>query len=166
MPYAAISYRVKEGYEDDLARLFSNIGRVSSPVLHDESGKEVGMLLGTAVFIEGPMIVRFIHYSGGTLEDVARHMSHQPAVHNFEEALQPYLAEERDTTTPEAFREFFTKSTMRCLTQASLESWKAEAAGAQVLESRVAASGQAVTVLRDPQGIEFAVVEGTPSTQE
>jgi hypothetical protein len=131
MPYAAISYRVKEGYEDDLARLFSNIGRVSSPVLHDESGKEVGMLLGTAVFIEGPMIVRFIHYSGGTLEDVARHMSHQPAVHNFEEALQPYLAEERDTTTPEAFREFFTKSTMRCLTQASLESWKAEAAGAQ-----------------------------------
>ena len=79
------------------------------------------MLLGTAVFIEGPMIVRFIHYSGGTLEDVARHMSHQPAVHNFEEALQPYLAEERDTTTPEAFREFFTKSTMRCLTQASGE---------------------------------------------
>lgn len=42
----------------------------------------------------------------------------------------------------------------------------AKAAGAQVLESRVAASGQAVTVLRDPQGIEFAVVEGTPSTQE
>ncbi|WP_298181183.1 SchA/CurD-like domain-containing protein [Saccharomonospora sp.] len=127
MPYAAISYRVKEGYEDELAELFANIGRVSSPVLHDESGNEVGKLLGTAVFIEGPMIVRFIHYSGGTLADVGRHMSNQPAIHAFEEELQPYLAQARDTTSPEAFRQFFAKSTMRCLTQVSVDTLKPEA---------------------------------------
>ncbi len=40
----------------------------------------------------------------------------------------------------------------------------ARAAGAELLESRVAASGQAVTVFRDPQGVEFAVVEGTAAT--
>lgn len=40
----------------------------------------------------------------------------------------------------------------------------AEAQGATVLQSRVAASGQAVRVLQDPQGNEFAVVEGTART--
>lgn len=40
---------------------------------------------------------------------------------------------------------------------------EAKAAGATQLESRVSASGQAVTVFRDPQGVEFAVVEGSPS---
>lgn len=37
----------------------------------------------------------------------------------------------------------------------------ARGAGAKLVESRTSASGQAVTVLRDPQGAEFAVVEGT-----
>jgi len=43
--------------------------------------------------------------------------------------------------------------------------YDARSAGAQLLESRVSTSGQAVTVFRDPQGVEFAVVEGTASTQ-
>lgn len=41
---------------------------------------------------------------------------------------------------------------------------EAESLGAKVLQSRVAASGQAVRVLQDPQGNEFAVVEGTTRT--
>lgn len=129
MPYAAITYKVKDGYEDEIAEIFSRFRRAGSPVLHDEDGNEVGKLLGTGVFIQGATMVRFIHYSGGTLEDIARHMAGQSGVHEIEEALKPYLSEERDTATPEAFRRYFARSTMRCISQLSIDTFVPHAVG-------------------------------------
>jgi len=120
MPYAAITYRVKPGHEDEIAEIFANFKRVSSPVLRDEEGGSSGKLLGTAVFIKDDVMVRVIHYEG-RFEDVARHMAGQAGVHDLEAKLAPFLAEQRDTSTPEAFGRYFRNSTMRCVSQLSLE---------------------------------------------
>jgi hypothetical protein len=116
MPYAAITYSIKPGFEDEIAELFGSFQRVSSPVLHDERGEESGTLLGTAVFIRDDLLVRFIHFEG-SIEDVGRHMAGHPGVHAIEERLKPYLSEPRDTATPERFEKFFAASLMRCIQQ-------------------------------------------------
>ncbi|MDA3647660.1 SchA/CurD [Saccharopolyspora indica] len=125
MPYAAITYKVKPGFEDEIAEIFAGFKRASSPVLRDESGAEVGKLLGTGVFIQDGVMVRFIHYEGAaTIEDIGRHMSTQGGVHEIEERLKPYLSEPRDTATPERFRAYFRKSTMRCISQLSIDTFR------------------------------------------
>jgi hypothetical protein len=118
MPYAAITYNIKPGFEDEIADVFAEFQRVSSPVLRDEAGQEVGRLKGTGVFIRGGVLVRFIDFEG-EIADVGRHMSQQAGVHGIEEALKPYLSEPRDTATPERFQAYFAKSLMRCIQQFS-----------------------------------------------
>jgi hypothetical protein len=116
MPYAAISYKIKPGHEDEIAAIFAGFRRVDSPDLRDEDGNVAGRLLGTAVFIDDATLVRFIHYEG-TLELVGRHMARHPGVHLIEEKLKPFLAAERDTGTSDGFRRHFAASQMRCISQ-------------------------------------------------
>jgi SchA/CurD like domain-containing protein len=120
MPYAAITYDVKPGHEDEIAELFAGFQRADTPIMRNEAGEEVGRLVGTAVFIRGGTLVRFIHYEGDFIA-VAKHMGQQKGVHLIEEKLQPLLATPRDTSTPEKFREHFVKSLMRCISQISTE---------------------------------------------
>jgi hypothetical protein len=119
MPYAAITYDIKPGFEDEIAEIFANFKRADSPIMRDESGTEVGRLLGTAVFIRDAQLVRFIHYEGDFAQ-IGRHMARQEGVHLVEEQLKPYLASERNTETPEGFRQHFAKSVMRCISQISV----------------------------------------------
>jgi hypothetical protein len=119
MPYAAISYDIKPGYEDEIAELFASFRRVDSPVLRSDDGQQVGALLGTAVFIRDGLLVRFIHYEGD-ISEVGRHMSRQPGVHHLEQALKPYLATPRDTAAPDRFEAFFAKNLLRCVQQFSV----------------------------------------------
>lgn len=125
MPYAAITYKVKPGFEDEIAEIFAGFQRVDSPRLRDEEGQEVGRLLGTGVFIKDDVMIRVIHYSG-ELEDVSRHMAQHPGVHRLEQRLAPYLAEQRDTRDPDAFGEYFRNATMRCISQMSAETLQDE----------------------------------------
>jgi hypothetical protein len=118
MPYAAITYNVRPGCEDEIAELFANFKRVDTPVLHDADGNEAGRLLGTAVFIKDGFMVRFIHYEGD-IADVGRHMAGQRGVHILEEKLKPFLAAPRDTATSERFQSYFAASQMRCISQLS-----------------------------------------------
>jgi len=120
MPYAAITYDVKPGNEDTIAEIFAGFRRVRSPELHDGEGRSSGRLLGTAVFIRDTTMVRVIHYEGD-LADVSRHMALQSGVHGIEARLAPYLAEQRDTDTPEGFDGYFRDATMRCVSQLSLD---------------------------------------------
>ncbi|WP_422733955.1 SchA/CurD-like domain-containing protein [Micromonospora sp. WMMD558] len=122
MPYAAITYRVKPGHEDEIAEIFANFRRVDSPVLRDEDGTEVGELLGTAVFIRDDLMVRVIHYQGD-FAAIGRHMAKQQGVHSLESKLAPYLAEQRDTKTTEGFQTYFRNATMRCISQLSREEY-------------------------------------------
>ncbi|MEU7834267.1 MULTISPECIES: SchA/CurD-like domain-containing protein [unclassified Nonomuraea] len=120
MPYAAITYNVKPGHEDEIAAIFADFQRVDTPELRDEEGKIAGRLLGTAVFINDATLVRFIHYEGA-IEHVARHMAGHKGVHLIEEKLKPYLAGPRDTGTTEGFKRHFSASLMRCISQLSAE---------------------------------------------
>ncbi|MBA9005543.1 SchA/CurD-like domain-containing protein [Thermomonospora cellulosilytica] len=116
MPFAAITYDIKPGCEDEIAEIFTDFKRVSDPAVRDESGREVARVLGTALFIQDDTMVRFIEYQG-ELEAVARFMATQPGVQEVERRLKPYLAGPRDTDTVEGFVATFQKSTMRCISQ-------------------------------------------------
>ncbi|MFI6323670.1 SchA/CurD-like domain-containing protein [Nonomuraea sp. NPDC050556] len=116
MPYAAITYKVKPGHEDEIEKIFAGFRRVTTPVITNAAGEKVGELLGSAVFIKDEFMVRVIHYEGSIIE-VGKHMATQPGVHDLEEQLAPYLAERRDTKTPEGFRNHFANSIMRSIAQ-------------------------------------------------
>jgi hypothetical protein len=120
MPYAAITYRVKPGHEDEIAEIFAGFQRVDTPILRDESGREAGKLLGTAVFIKDDVMVRVIHYDGD-FAAIAGHMASQRGVHLIEEKLAPFLDRRRDTSTTEGFGTYFRDATMRCVCQLSVE---------------------------------------------
>jgi hypothetical protein len=124
MPYAAITYRVKPGHEDEIAEIFAGFQRVNTPVFRDEQGERAGKLLGTAVFIKDDVMVRVIHYEGD-FGAIARHMAAQRGVHLIEDQLAPYLAERRDTVSTEGFGAYFRDATMRCVSQLSAETHRA-----------------------------------------
>ncbi len=114
MPYAAITYRVKPGHEDEIAEIFAGFRQMPDPSLKRDDGSAAGRLLGTAVFIKDDVVVRVIHYEGD-FAAVGRHVGAQRGTHLIEERLAPYLAFERETTTQEGFGSYFRDSTMRCI---------------------------------------------------
>jgi SchA/CurD like domain len=120
MPFAAITYRVKPGHEDEIAEIFAGFQRVDTPVMRGAQGEQAGRLLGTAVFIKDDVMVRVIHYEGD-FRSVAAHMAGQRGVHLVEDKLAPYLVQQRDTSTPEAFGAYFRDAVMRCVSQLSLD---------------------------------------------
>lgn len=133
MAFAAISYPVREGFEDRIAEIFSagNFQRVDSPVMEDEDGEITGFLIATGLFVQGGTIVRIIQHEGGTAADIARHMSDQDGVHAAERALMPYLPEPRDTESSEGFRAHFFRSLLTEVEQYALDN--RPAAGLMVL---------------------------------
>jgi hypothetical protein len=119
MPYAALTYRVKPGHEDEIAEIFAGFQRMDTPVFRDDEGAAAGRLLGTAVFIKDDVVVRVIHYEGD-FAAVGGHVAAQRGVHLIEQRLAPYLAERRDTSTPGGFDSYFQDATMRCVSQLSV----------------------------------------------
>ncbi|ASO19688.1 hypothetical protein FHR81_000634 [Actinoalloteichus hoggarensis] len=120
MPYAAITYKVQPGHEDEIAEIFAGFQRVDTPEFQSEDGAPAGRLLGTAVFIKDEFMVRVIHYEGD-FRAIARHMAAQKGVHLIEDQLAPYLAEQRDTSTAEGFGAYFKNASMRCISQLSVD---------------------------------------------
>ncbi|MET8005483.1 SchA/CurD-like domain-containing protein [Nonomuraea glycinis] len=119
MPYAAITYRIKPGHEREIGEIFERFRRPESPILRDEAGRPVGLLLGTGLFLKDDVAVRVIHYEG-ELADVARHMSGQEGIREAERELGPYLATARDTSTAGGFLDHFHSATMHAVQQFSL----------------------------------------------
>lgn len=124
MPYAAITYDVKPGHEDEIAEIFAGFQRVNTPDLTDDDGNHVGRLLGTAVFIRDEIMVRVIHYEGD-FAAIGKHMATQKGVHLLEAKLAPYLKAQRDTSTQESFGQYFRNAGMRCISQLSVETHEA-----------------------------------------
>ncbi|MDF4249983.1 MULTISPECIES: SchA/CurD-like domain-containing protein [unclassified Streptomyces] len=119
MPFAAITYDIKAGYEKEISEIFGNFRRVSSPVVRDGAGGETARILSTAVFIRDATMVRVIEYEGD-LDAVARHMATQPGVREVEEKLAPYLSRPRTTDTVEGFVATFRRSLLTCMAQMSV----------------------------------------------
>jgi SchA/CurD like domain-containing protein len=121
MPFAAISYKVRPGHDEEITKIFSagSFRRVESPALRDESGQVVGRLMATGLFIQDDLMVRVIQYEGD-LAAVGRTMSAAPGVRAAEAQLAPYLAVPRENT-PEGFKAHFRASSMRSIQQRVLE---------------------------------------------
>ncbi|MEW2248522.1 MULTISPECIES: SchA/CurD-like domain-containing protein [unclassified Streptomyces] len=128
MPYAAITYRVKPGHEEEIAEIFANFQRVDTPDFTGDDGDAAGRLLGTGVFLKDDVLVRVIHYEGD-FAAVGRHMARQKGVHILETKLAPYLLQQRttDTTSPEGFAAYFRDATMRTIAQLTVDSHPAGA---------------------------------------
>ncbi|MZD07795.1 SchA/CurD [Streptomyces sp. SID5785] len=129
MPYAAITYRMKPGYEEEIAEIFAGFQRVDTPDFSGDDGSAAGRLLGTGVFIKDDVLIRVIHYEGD-FAAVGRHMAAQKGVHILEEKLAPYLAKPRETDTqsPEGFAAYFREATMRSIAQLTVDTHPAGAA--------------------------------------
>lgn len=120
MPYAAITYRMKPGHEDEIAEIFSRFQRVSTPEFTDVDGNAAGRLLGTVVFIKDDVLVRVVHYEGD-FAWIGRHMAKQKGVHLIEQELQPLLAQRRDTESEEDFGAYFRNATMRIISELTVD---------------------------------------------
>ncbi|MFF6779089.1 SchA/CurD-like domain-containing protein [Streptomyces sp. NPDC012637] len=126
MPFAAITYDIKPGYEKELAAIFGDFKRVRSSRVEDASGEQAGTILATAVFLRDDTLVRVIEYTGD-LEAVARHMAAQPGVREVERKLKPYLSRPRDTDTVEGFVATFRRSLLTTVAQISVRDLPAPA---------------------------------------
>ncbi len=65
----------------------------------------------TSLFMHGNRVVRAVEVEGDLLTAL-RHVARQPEVRAVEEALNPYLEQERDLTDPESARVFFTRAAL------------------------------------------------------
>ncbi|MDJ1133963.1 SchA/CurD-like domain-containing protein [Streptomyces iconiensis] len=119
MPFAAITYDIKPGYEKEITEIFTGFRRVGSPVVKGDGGEEAARILATAVFIRDDTMVRVIEYEGD-LDAVARHMATQPGVEEVEKKLAPYLSRPRDTSSVEGFVATFRRSLLTCMAQMSV----------------------------------------------
>lgn len=119
MPFAALTYDIKPGFEKELSAIFSDFRRVKSADTRSAGGGKAGTILATAVFIRDHTLVRVIEYTGD-LEAVARHMAMQPGVREVEAKLKPYLSRPRDTDTVEGFVATFRRSLLTTVTEISV----------------------------------------------
>ncbi|MEU8618732.1 SchA/CurD-like domain-containing protein [Streptomyces sp. NPDC048623] len=126
MPFAAITYDIKPGYEKELTEIFGDFKRVRSSRVEDARGEQAGTILATAVFLRDDTLVRVIEYTGD-LEAVARHMASQPGVREVERKLKPYLSRPRDTDTVEGFVATFRRSLLNTVAQISVRDLPARA---------------------------------------
>ena len=109
----ALTWNVRRGTEDEVIRLFERSGRPDH-VVRDSGGEVVGLLRKTSVFMRQNTVVRVIEFDGEFI-DVARHMGRQQEVRDLETALEEFLEEERDMSTPEKTAAFFASASMRCV---------------------------------------------------
>ncbi|MDT0611609.1 SchA/CurD-like domain-containing protein [Streptomyces lancefieldiae] len=101
----ALTFTVRPGSEDKVARLLSEY---ESPEAHvDDSTR----LLRTSLFLHGNRVVRAVEVRGD-LQAALRHVARQPGVRAVEEALNPYLEQDRDLRDPRSARRFFTRAAM------------------------------------------------------
>ncbi|MET9355553.1 SchA/CurD-like domain-containing protein [Streptomyces sp. NPDC006617] len=101
----ALTFTVRPGTEAETARLLSEY---VSPDAHVDGSTR---LLRTSLFMSGNRIVRAVEVRGD-LQTALRHVARQPGVRAVEEALNPYLEQDRDLGDPGSARRFFTRAAM------------------------------------------------------
>jgi heme-degrading monooxygenase HmoA len=101
----ALTFTVKPGSEEDVARILSDYASPNPKV--DETTR----LCRTSLFMHGNRVVRAIEVRGDLLAAL-RHVARQPEVRAVEEAINPYLEQDRDLDDPESARVFFTRAAL------------------------------------------------------
>ncbi|MBO0912817.1 SchA/CurD-like domain-containing protein, partial [Streptomyces laculatispora] len=97
----ALTFTVRPGTEEIVAKILSDYDAPEARV--DEHTR----LRRTSLFMHGNRVVRAVEVEGDLLAAL-RHVSRQPEVRAVEEALNPYLEQDRDLADPDSARMFFT----------------------------------------------------------
>ncbi|MDQ1042589.1 SchA/CurD-like domain-containing protein [Streptomyces sp. V4I2] len=101
----ALTFTVKPGSEDTVAKILAGY---SSP---EPQVDDTTRLCRTSLFMHGNRVVRAIEVRGDLLAAL-RHVARQPEVRAVEEAINPYLEQDRDLDDPESARVFFTRAAL------------------------------------------------------
>lgn len=101
----ALTFTVKPGNEEAVAKLLADYSPPNPRV--DDTTR----LVRTSLFMHGNRVVRAIEVRGDLLAAL-RHVARQPEVRAVEEAINPYLEQDRDLDDPESARVFFTRAAL------------------------------------------------------
>ncbi|MGW4561297.1 SchA/CurD-like domain-containing protein [Streptomyces sp. NPDC004561] len=101
----ALTFTVKPGTEKKVAKLLADYQSPEARV--DDTTR----LCRTTLFMHGNRVVRAIEVRGDLLAAL-RHVSRQPEVLAVEEAINPYLEQDRDLDDQESARLFFTRAAL------------------------------------------------------
>ncbi|MEU8523516.1 SchA/CurD-like domain-containing protein [Streptomyces sp. NBC_01216] len=101
----ALTFTVKPGSESKVAEILA--GYESPKAQVDDTTR----LRRTSLFMHGNRVVRAMEVEGDLMAAL-RHVSRQPEVRAVEEAINPYLEQDRDLTDPDSARVFFTRAAL------------------------------------------------------
>ncbi|CAM5654374.1 SchA/CurD-like domain-containing protein [Streptomyces atroolivaceus] len=101
----ALTFTVKPGTEEMVAKILSDYDSPQARV--DENTR----LRRTSLFMHGNRVVRAVEVEGDLMAAL-RHVSRQPEVRAVEEAINPYLEQDRDLSDPDSARMFFTRAAL------------------------------------------------------
>ncbi|MGR6971222.1 SchA/CurD-like domain-containing protein [Streptomyces cynarae] len=101
----ALTFTVKPGSEQTVAKILADYASPQARV--DDTTR----LCRTSLFMHGNRVVRAIEVRGDLLAAL-RHVARQPEVRAVEEAINPYLEQDRDLNDPESARVFFTRAAL------------------------------------------------------
>ncbi|MFE6531446.1 SchA/CurD-like domain-containing protein [Streptomyces rochei] len=101
----ALTFTVKPGTEDTVAEILADYASPEPRV--DDTTR----LCRTSLFLHGNRVVRAIEVRGDLLAAL-RHVAEQPEVRAVEEAINPYLEQDRDLGDPESARVFYTRAAL------------------------------------------------------
>ncbi|KOU56437.1 protein in whiE locus [Streptomyces sp. MMG1533] len=101
----ALTFTVKPGSEATVAGILADYAS-PDPKVDDNT-----RLCRTSLFMHGNRVVRAIEVRGDLLAAL-RHVARQPEVRAVEEAINPYLEQDRDLDNPESARVFFTRAAL------------------------------------------------------
>ncbi|MDR3084552.1 MAG: antibiotic biosynthesis monooxygenase [Streptomyces sp.] len=110
----AITFTVKPGSEQAVAKILANYAPPKARV--DGTTR----LCRTSLFMHGNRVVRCIEVEGDLLAAL-RHVAQQPEIRAVEQAINPYLEEERDFNDPEAVRIFFARAALPAVHQVTAD---------------------------------------------
>ena len=116
----ALTFTVKPGSEEKVARILSDYASPEPRV--DDTTR----LCRTSLFMHGNRVVRAIEVRGDLLAAL-RHVARQPEVRAVEEAINPYLEQDRDLDDPESARVFFTRAALPAVHHVTAERKAADA---------------------------------------
>ncbi|MFI2433299.1 SchA/CurD-like domain-containing protein [Streptomyces sp. NPDC018693] len=101
----ALTFTVKPGSEETVAKILADYASPEPRV--DDTTR----LCRTSLFMHGNRVVRAIEVRGDLLAAL-RHVARQPEVRAVEEAINPYLEQDRDLDDQESARVFFTRAAL------------------------------------------------------
>ncbi|MBT2400854.1 SchA/CurD-like domain-containing protein [Streptomyces sp. ISL-100] len=101
----ALTFTVRPGSEQTVANILA--GYTSPAAQVDEHTR----LCRTSLFMHGNRVVRTIEVQGDLLAAL-RHVARQPEIRAVEEAINPYLEQDRDLDDPQSARLFFTRAAL------------------------------------------------------